>query len=177
MYNNSKRAVLFPLVLALGVAAGALFGVYVGRNTAGTQLRDLLMERLAEPDNKLTQTLSLIESRYVDPVSMDSLAEHVIPLLIGELDPHSVYVPAEEMAAMNEPLEGEFDGIGVMFNMATDTVIVLNVIPRVRATRRACGPATASWRSTIRWSPGAAFRRTASSDGCAVRAALPFVSA
>ena len=130
MYNNSKRAVLFPLVLALGVAAGALFGVYVGRNTAGTQLRDLLMERLAEPDNKLTQTLSLIESRYVDPVSMDSLAEHVIPLLIGELDPHSVYVPAEEMAAMNEPLEGEFDGIGVMFNMATDTVIVLNVIPR-----------------------------------------------
>ncbi|WP_304582473.1 S41 family peptidase [uncultured Alistipes sp.] len=130
MYNNSKRAVLFPLVLALGVAVGALFGVYVGRNTAGTQLRDLLMERLAEPDNKLTQTLSLIESRYVDPVSMDSLAEHVIPLLIGELDPHSVYVPAEEMAAMNEPLEGEFDGIGVMFNMATDTVIVLNVIPR-----------------------------------------------
>ncbi len=130
MYNNSKRAVLFPLVLALGVAAGALFGVYVGRNTAGTQLRDLLMERLAEPDNKLTQTLSLIESRYVDPVSMDSLAEHVIPLLIGELDPHSVYVPAEEMAAMNEPLEGEFDGIGVMFNMATATVIVLNVIPR-----------------------------------------------
>ncbi|MDE6827124.1 MAG: S41 family peptidase [Alistipes sp.] len=130
MYNNSKRAVLFPLVLALGVAAGALFGVYVGRNTAGMQLRDLLMERLAEPDNKLTQTLSLIESRYVDPVSMDSLAEHVIPLLIGELDPHSVYVPAEEMAAMNEPLEGEFDGIGVMFNMATDTVIVLNVIPR-----------------------------------------------
>ncbi len=130
MYNNSKRAILFPLVLALGVAAGALFGVYVGRNTAGTQLRDLLMERLAEPDNKLTQTLSLIESRYVDPVSMDSLAEHVIPLLIGELDPHSVYVPAEEMAAMNEPLEGEFDGIGVMFNMATDTVIVLNVIPR-----------------------------------------------
>ena len=130
MYNNSKRAVLFPLVLALGVAAGALFGVYVGRNTAGTQLRDLLMERLAEPDNKLTQTLSLIESRYVDPVSMDSLAEHVIPLLIGELDPHSVYVPAEEMAAMNEPLEGEFDGIGVVFNMATDTVIVLNVIPR-----------------------------------------------
>ncbi len=128
MYNNSKRAVLFPLVLALGVAAGALFGVYVGRNTAGTQLRDLLMERLAEPDNKLTQTLSLIESRYVDPVSMDSLAEHVIPLLIGELDPHSVYVPAEEMAAMNEPLEGEFDGIGVMFNMATDTVIVQNVI-------------------------------------------------
>ncbi len=130
MYKNPMRIVLFPLVLAAGIVAGALFGVYVGRNTAGTQLRDLLMERLAQPDNKLTQTLSLIESRYVDPVSADSLAELVIPLLVGELDPHSVYIPAGEMAAMNEPLEGEFDGIGVVFNMATDTVIVLNVIPR-----------------------------------------------
>ena len=44
--------------------------------------------------------------------------------------PHSVYIPASEMAALNEPLEGEFDGIGVVFNMATDTVIVLNVIPQ-----------------------------------------------
>ncbi len=47
-----------------------------------------------------------------------------------ELDPHSVYIPAAEMQALNEPLEGEFDGIGVVFNMATDTVIVLNVIPQ-----------------------------------------------
>ena len=61
---------------------------------------------------------------------MDSLAEHVIPLLVKELDPHSVYIPASEMQALNEPLEGEFDGIGVVFNMATDTVIVLNVIPQ-----------------------------------------------
>ena len=128
MYKNPMRIVLFPLALAVGVIAGALFGVYVGRSTAGPQLRDLLLERLATPDNKLTQTLSLIENEYVDSVSMDSLAEHVIPQLIAELDPHSVYIPADEMAAMNESLEGEFDGIGVVFNMATDTVIVLNVI-------------------------------------------------
>ena len=61
---------------------------------------------------------------------MDSLSEHVIPLLVRELDPHSVYIPASEMAELNEPLEGEYDGIGVVFNMATDTVIVLNVIPQ-----------------------------------------------
>ena len=125
MYSNSRRTVLFPLLLAAGVAAGAAFGIYVGRHTAVPQL----FRQPAPFDNKLTQTLSLIENQYVDPVSMDSLAEHVIPLLVRELDPHSVYIPAEEMAAMNEPLEGEFDGIGVVFNMATDTVIVLNVIP------------------------------------------------
>lgn len=128
MYKNSKRTVLFPLILAAGVVAGAVFGLYMGRNSSAAQLRGML-QRIHMPDNKLTQTLSFIENLYVDSVSMDSLSEHVIPLLVKELDPHSVYIPADEMAELNEPLEGEFDGIGVVFNMATDTVIVLNVIP------------------------------------------------
>ena len=89
-----------------------------------------MLRQMALPTNKLTYTLSLIENQYVDSVAMDSLAEHVIPLLVKELDPHSVYIPASEMQEINEPLEGEFDGIGVVFNMATDTVIVLNVIPQ-----------------------------------------------
>lgn len=72
--------------------------------------------------------LSLIEKRYVDTVSMDSLTEWVIPMFLEELDPHSVYIPAKEMAQANESLDGEFDGIGVYFNMLTDTVIVINVI-------------------------------------------------
>ena len=71
----------------------------------------------------------LIEHQFVDSISMDSLSELVIPMLIEKLDPHSVYVPASEMQQMNEPLEGEFDGIGVVFNAATDTVVVLNVVP------------------------------------------------
>ena len=125
MYSNSRRTVLFPLLLAAGVVAGICLGLYVGRHTA---VPPLFRPPVVAFDNKLTQTLSLIENQYVDPVSTDSLAEHVVPLLVRELDPHSVYIPAEEMAAMNESLEGEFDGIGVVFNMATDTVIVLNVI-------------------------------------------------
>ena len=128
MYKNSKRTILFPLILAMGVVLGLAFGRYTGRNSTVSQLRGLL-QRAQMPDNKLVQTLSFIENLYVDSISMDSLAEHVIPLLVKELDPHSVYVPADEMAELNEPLEGEFDGIGVVFNMATDTVIVLNVIP------------------------------------------------
>ena len=127
MYRNSKQAILFPLLLAAGVAAGLLLGHYLGRNTTASQLKGVL-DRMTLPTNKLTYTLSLIENEYVDSVSMDSLSEHVIPLLVRELDPHSVYIPASEMAELNEPLEGEFDGIGVVFNMATDTVIVLNVI-------------------------------------------------
>ncbi len=128
MYRNTKRTVLFPLLLAAGIAAGMLAGLYMGRNSTASQLRSMLLQATFS-SNKLTQTLSLIENRYVDPISIDSLSEHAIPLLIKELDPHSIYVPASEMAAMNESLEGEFDGIGVVFNMATDTVIVLNVIP------------------------------------------------
>ncbi len=128
MYRNTKRTVLFPLLLAAGIAAGMLAGLYMGRNSTASQLRSMLLQATFS-SNKLTQTLSLIENRYVDPISIDSLSEHAIPLLIKELDPHSIYVPASEMAAMNESLEGEFDGIGVVFNMATDTAIVLNVIP------------------------------------------------
>ena len=60
---------------------------------------------------------------------MDSLTELVIPLMMKELDPHSEYIPARDMQAMNEVLEAEFDGIGVTFNAATDTVIILSVIP------------------------------------------------
>ena len=128
MYKNSKPTVLFPLLLAAGVVLGLVLGQYLGRNSTTSQLKGML-SRMALPANKLTYTLSLIENQYVDSVSMDSLSEHVIPLLVKELDPHSVYIPASEMQALNEPLEGEFDGIGVVFNMATDTVIVLNVIP------------------------------------------------
>lgn len=129
MYKNSKHTVLFPLLLAGGVVLGLLLGQYLGRNDTASQIKNML-GRMNMPANKLSYTLSLIEKEYVDSVSMDSLSEHVIPLLLKELDPHSVYIPASEMQQMNEPLEGEFDGIGVVFNMATDTVIVLNVIPQ-----------------------------------------------
>ena len=126
MYRNSRLAILLPILLAAAVVLGLLLGRYLGRSTPEAQLRNLV-EQLTHPTNKLAYTLSLIETEYVDSVSMDSLSEQVIPLLMEELDPHSVYIPKSEMEAVNEPLQGEFDGIGVVFNMAPDTVIVLNV--------------------------------------------------
>ncbi|MBO5686007.1 MAG: S41 family peptidase [Alistipes sp.] len=128
-FRHNLRTILYPLLLAVGIIAGILFGNHLGRNNSAYRLRGLL-QQMAYTQNKLTQTLSLIEREYVDSIAMDTLSEHLIPLVLKELDPHSVYISKEEMAELNEPLEGEFDGIGVVFNMATDTVIVLNVIPQ-----------------------------------------------
>lgn len=127
--KNSRHNILFPLALAAGVLFGIMFGQYLGRNRAQTQMRAILSRSGLGAANKLVQTCMLVEGRFVDSISMDSLSELVIQLMMRELDPHSVYIPAREMQEVNEPLEGEFDGIGVMFNAATDTVIVLSVIP------------------------------------------------
>ena len=129
MYKNNKHTILFPLILAVGIVLGILLGQFVGRNKVETQLRTLISRGGLNTSNKIMQTCMLVEHKFVDSISMDSLAELVIPLMMKELDPHSIYIPAREMQQVNEPLEGEFDGIGVVFNAATDTVIVLNVIP------------------------------------------------
>ena len=127
MYNkNSVKTILFPLVLGIGVAAGILFGDYVARHRVQSNIGRIASA--LERHDKLSYTLSLINMQYVDSLSTDSLIERTLPLLVEGLDPHSVYVPASEMQEMNEPLEGEFDGIGVVFNMATDTIVVLNVV-------------------------------------------------
>ena len=127
MYQNSKRTILFPLLLTVGVLAGLFLGLVLGRTRAESHLKGLL-QQVASPNDKLSYTLALIERHYIDSIGRDSLIEVALPLLISELDPHSTYIPGREMQAVNEPLEGEFDGIGVVFNMATDTVVVLNVV-------------------------------------------------
>ncbi|MBR5491732.1 MAG: S41 family peptidase [Alistipes sp.] len=129
MYKNNKHTILFPLILAVGIVLGILLGQFVGRNKVESQIRTLISRGGLNTTNKIMQTCMLVEHKYVDSISMDSLAELVIPLLVKELDPHSIYIPAHEMQQVNEPLEGEFDGIGVTFNAATDTVVVLSVIP------------------------------------------------
>lgn len=128
MYKNTLRSILFPLFLAVAVAAGIFIGkVTMGRGSSDPQQGRVAASRFAE--NKLIYTLSLIDSRYVDKVDIDSITDLAMPRLLAELDPHSTYIPARDFTEVNEALEGEFDGIGVMFNMATDTVVVLTVLP------------------------------------------------
>ncbi len=115
-----------PLLLAAAMTAG----VFVGRYT---NVSDRFARRDASQgamlNNKLVYTLSLIDKMYVDPVGIDTLGESVLPELLARLDPHSVYIPPSEAEEANETIDGHFDGVGIMFNMITDTVIVLNVIP------------------------------------------------
>lgn len=81
------------------------------------------------PDGlKLDRTLQMINSLYVDDVETSKLAETAIRSMLRELDPHSSYLNKEEVKAMNEPLQGNFDGIGISFNMLTDTLYVMEVI-------------------------------------------------
>jgi carboxyl-terminal processing protease len=133
--NNSYSRSTIALLAGVGVVAGLMVGALVfawreARNgDGGGNFGGLGQGFGGGPRDKISYTMSLIEALYVDPVNADSLAETIIPVILSELDPHSVYIPARDLQAVSEPLEGEFDGIGVMFNMLTDTVVVINVIP------------------------------------------------
>ncbi len=90
----------------------------------------MALEHYLANSDKLMQTVASIRTMYVDKIDIDSIYEIVIPKLLAELDPHSEYIPAKYFNRVNESLEGEFDGIGIVFNALTDTITVLNVIPQ-----------------------------------------------
>lgn len=88
------------------------------------------VEHYMAGSDKMMQTIMAIRSSYVDPIDLDTIYEKAIPALLSELDPHSEYIPAKMFDKVNESLEGEFDGIGIVFNAMTDTITVLSVIPQ-----------------------------------------------
>ena len=126
MYKNSKFTVILPTVIACSIALGILLGGKVFRNNRTRNMPNRSL--VTGNSNKIDMLLSLINTTYVDSVSIDSLIENAIPLIVDELDPHSSYLTKAEVLEANEIYDAQFDGIGVTFNMLTDTVIVLNVI-------------------------------------------------
>lgn len=111
-----------PVVIALSVTLGMFVQQRISKKNqyqqnVGTQ-----------NTNKLNAVLDYVERQYVDTVNIDKVIEDIVPDVLKQLDPHSVYIPASELQATNEPLEGNFDGIGVQFNIQKDTVIVVKVI-------------------------------------------------
>ncbi len=126
--RGAAKHLVRTLVLILILSVGWFAGLYFGRQLTDNQLRIYLNNYNAQND-KLSRVLMMIENEYIDSISRDSLTELAIPAILKKLDPHSVYLPPKEFEQADEPLQGEFDGIGVVFNMATDTVIILNVIP------------------------------------------------
>ena len=77
---------------------------------------------------KMDQLLNAINSMYVDSVDFDPLVDRSIDEMLKELDPHTAYIPSKDVAAMTEPLQGSFDGIGVTFQLIKDTINVMEVI-------------------------------------------------
>lgn len=77
---------------------------------------------------KFNTLLYYIENMYVDSVDLDGLVESAVVGMLEELDPHSVYISAEELQAANEPLNGSFEGIGIQFNILKDTIYVVTPI-------------------------------------------------
>lgn len=115
--KNIKPIVWFPLVAAIMFVAGLLCDSLL-RKDSGRSLSE----------QKLSHILNLIENEYVDDVDLDSLLEVTFPSLLANLDPHSVYIPASELQQVNEELEGSFSGVGIQFNIDTDTIVVVEAI-------------------------------------------------
>ncbi len=77
---------------------------------------------------KFDDVLALVKTRYVDTVDFNVLVEDAIKGMMKDLDPHSEYYTAEEYEKMNEPLQGNFEGIGIQFNITRDTIVVQSPI-------------------------------------------------
>ena len=153
--NLEKRVItLLTSILIVVVVAVALWaGFAIGRSSEQHRLREVIehqsqndgttkvddveyardmaaLEFNLAGNNKMLQTIAAIRHYYVDPINVEDIYEKAIPSLLSELDPHSEYIPAKMFSQVNESLEGEFDGIGIVFNASTDTITVLSVIPQ-----------------------------------------------
>lgn len=116
------RRFYIPFILSVAFALGLYLGSGIN---FGNQQGFLGNGRF----NKLQEIIQYIESDYVDSVSRENLIDEAIAYLLNELDPHSYYLSAEEAQWLSEPLEGNFEGIGIQFNIRKDTVYVVNTIP------------------------------------------------
>lgn len=122
MNRSSKQSIWLPVIIAVSIALGIFIGNFYLRLSGNRANR-------YAGGNKIDAILNIIDEQYVDTVNMKQLVEGTIPKIFSELDPHSVYISAEDVAMVNEDLEGSFSGIGVSFNMQTDTILVISVIP------------------------------------------------
>src|SRR6185312_3413582 len=118
-----KLQVWLPLLFAMVMLAGMVIGFRLRGNLRPT---GFFLTRKQTP---VEEVMDLINMKYVDSVSTDSLGDDAIEGMLAHLDPHSVYIPAVDLSEVNEDLQGNFEGIGVEFQIFDDTVNVMNVLP------------------------------------------------
>jgi carboxyl-terminal processing protease len=117
MSPNSKYQVRLPIVLCLGLAAGVFVGATLNTGKGTSDVNNDVQ--------KLREILTQIKEEYVDTVNTSLLVDDAIHEILHKLDPHSSYIPVSDRIAANEDLRGNFDGIGVEFNIFDDTIVVL----------------------------------------------------
>ena len=124
MNENGKSPT--PSWQPLAYAVILILGVYIGLQTGGGSSNGLNM---VGPRSALNGVLDRVEQTYVDPVVREELEKVALDAVLEKLDPHSLFISAEELAALAEPMEGNFEGIGVEFIIQQDTLMVVAAIP------------------------------------------------
>lgn len=125
--NSPKKINPFlPLYFALVLAAGVGIGYYLTFKADFSSQTSSLHNKSG--GSKINNLLEYIEMQYVDTVNRTQLENKTILSMLKSLDPHSDFIPAADFDAVNEPLEGNFDGIGVEFNLINDTIRVVTPI-------------------------------------------------
>lgn len=119
--KNSSR--FTPVIIAISVVIGILIGTFYAKHFAGNRLGII-----NGSSNKLNALLRIVDDQYVDTVNMTDLVEKAMPQILAELDPHSTYIPAQNLEEVTSELEGSFSGIGIQFTIQDDTIHVNSVI-------------------------------------------------
>lgn len=121
--SQNKVTRFIPIIIAVSIIAGIMIGMfYTQRFSEGKP------GVINTSSNKLNALLRIIDDQYVDTVNMSELIEEAMPQILGELDPHSSYIPAKDLEEMTADLRGSFSGIGIQFTILQDTIHVNNVI-------------------------------------------------
>jgi carboxyl-terminal processing protease len=125
MNENTFNKVIRPLLWVITIALAA--GIVI-RAVSGSRQKTININSNGSDWAKLMLVLESVDKNYVDDIDHKKVIEDIIPDVMKELDPHSVYLPPEELKEAEESLAGGFEGIGIQFNVPNDTVVVNSVI-------------------------------------------------
>ncbi|MCF8397468.1 MAG: S41 family peptidase [Bacteroidales bacterium] len=126
MNKRRNKYIYLPIVFAILLA----LGIYVGMKLSEVSRLEKNVFTLNTPRyDKLTDIINYIDQDYVDSVNKEELVENSIVEILQELDPHSQYIPAKDFNTVNDPLQGNFEGIGIQFRIVKDTITVIHPIP------------------------------------------------
>ena len=119
---------LFPTITIVCLMVGFLIGNAISNKVNAQRFYIQNGQLFQHPESKIDQVLNLIQAGYVDPINVDSITEEATKEVIKRLDPHSAYIPKEDLEMVNSELSASFSGIGVQFSIQNDTVQVVSVI-------------------------------------------------